>query len=130
MPDNVSNSPVIRKMAPSDLDQIVEIDIKVLEKPRPAYWEMKLELVEKHDQFSALVAELDGKVVGFIIGGVSRWGIRRSGKYRLDRHNRRGPGVSTQRHCQIAVFVHDGKFEKGGRGRHSHLCETPRLETA
>jgi ribosomal protein S18 acetylase RimI-like enzyme len=73
MPDNVSNSPVIRKMAPSDLDQIVEIDIKVLEKPRPAYWEMKLELVEKHDQFSALVAELDGKVVGFIIGGVSRW---------------------------------------------------------
>jgi len=60
-------------MVPSDLDRIVEIDIKILEKPRPEYWEMKLELVEKRSQISSLVAELDGKVIGFIIGGVSRW---------------------------------------------------------
>ena len=68
-----SSSPVIRTMVPSDLDRIVEIDNKVLEKPRPEYWEMKLELVEKRSQISALVAELDGKVIGFIIGGASRW---------------------------------------------------------
>jgi ribosomal protein S18 acetylase RimI-like enzyme len=73
MNDISSSSPVIRTMVPSDLDQIVEIDIKVLGKQRPEYWEMKLELVEKRSQFSAHVAELDGKVIGFIIGGASRW---------------------------------------------------------
>jgi ribosomal protein S18 acetylase RimI-like enzyme len=60
-------------MVPSDLDQIVEIDIKVLGKPRPGYWETKVKLVEKRSQVSSLVAELDGKVIGFIIGYESRW---------------------------------------------------------
>ncbi len=73
MSDRSSSSPVIRKMVPSDLDQIVDIDIKVLGKPRPEYWEMKIELAEKRSQVSFLVAELDGKVIGFIIGGASRW---------------------------------------------------------
>ena len=73
MSDRSSSSPVIRTMVPSDLDRIVEIDIKVLGKPRPEYWEMKLELVEKRSQVTSLVAELDGKVIGFIIGDVSSW---------------------------------------------------------
>ena len=73
MSDRSSSSPVIRTMVPSDLDRIVEIDIKILEKPRSEYWEMKLELVEKRSQIAALVAELDGKMIGFIIGGASRW---------------------------------------------------------
>jgi len=73
MSDRSSSSPVIRTMVPSDLDRIVEIDIKVLGKPRPEYWEMKFQLVEKRSQVSSLVAELDGKVIGFIIGDVSRW---------------------------------------------------------
>lgn len=73
MSDNSSNSLSLRAMAPSDLDQIVEIDIKVLGKPRAEYWEMKLDLVAKRSHISSLVAQWDGKVVGFIIGGVSRW---------------------------------------------------------
>jgi ribosomal protein S18 acetylase RimI-like enzyme len=68
-----SGVPVIRAIAPSDLERIIEIDIKVLEKARPEYWEMKLELMQKHSQVSGLVAEVGGKVLGFIIGGVSRW---------------------------------------------------------
>jgi ribosomal protein S18 acetylase RimI-like enzyme len=68
-----SSMPFIRPMVPGDLKQIVEIDYKVLGKARPEYWEMKLELVEKRAHISALVAELEGKVVGFIIGGASRW---------------------------------------------------------
>jgi ribosomal protein S18 acetylase RimI-like enzyme len=60
-------------MVPSDLERVVEIDIKVLGKSRPEYWEMKLELVGKRSQISSTVAELDGKVIGFIIGGASRW---------------------------------------------------------
>ncbi len=73
MSEKYSNSPVIRTIVPSDLDRVVEIDIKVLGKSRLEYWEMKLELVGKHSQISSLVAELDGKVIGFIIGGASRW---------------------------------------------------------
>ena len=73
MSDRSSSLPVIRTMVRSDLDRIVEIDIKVLGKPRPDYWDMKLELMEKRSQVSSLVAELDGKVIGFIIGDESRW---------------------------------------------------------
>jgi len=43
MSNRSSSSPVIRTMLPSDLDRIVKIDIKVLGKPRPEYWEMKLD---------------------------------------------------------------------------------------
>ena len=71
MGDKNANSPVIRTMVSSDLDKIVEIDIKVLGKQRPEYWKMKLGSVEKRSQVFSLVAELDGKVVGFIIGDVS-----------------------------------------------------------
>ena len=73
MSDESSLSPVIRPMVPADLDRIIEIDVKVLGKQRPEYWEMKLDLVKNRPQISCLVAELDGRVVGFIIGGASRW---------------------------------------------------------
>jgi len=73
MSERASSSPVIRTMVPSDLDRIVEIDIKVLGKARPEYWEMKLEFQKKRSQISSLVAELDGEVIGFIIGNISRW---------------------------------------------------------
>lgn len=68
-----ADAPLIREMRPSDLDQIVEIDRKVLGKSRRDYWEIKLRLVQNRAQFAALVAELDGRVIGFIIGGASRW---------------------------------------------------------
>ncbi|NQT57065.1 MAG: GNAT family N-acetyltransferase [Desulfobacteraceae bacterium] len=73
MADNASKVPVIRTMGNKDLDRIVEIDTKILGKPRPEYWEMKLELVEKHSPIASLVAEMDGEVVGFIIGDASGW---------------------------------------------------------
>ena len=73
MSDESAGSPVIRTMLPSDLDRIIDIDIKVLGKPRPEYWKLKFELLETSAQESSLVAEIDGRIVGFIIGGVSRW---------------------------------------------------------
>jgi len=66
-------APQIRQMQPTDLDQIVDLDVKVLGRPRPEYWETKLNLVASRSSLAALVAELDGRVVGFIIGGASRW---------------------------------------------------------
>ncbi|MBI5521800.1 MAG: GNAT family N-acetyltransferase [Desulfarculus sp.] len=73
MSDDSPTSSVVRPMAPHDLARIIEIDNQVLGKPRPEYWEMKLDLVQKRSQISWLVAESDGQVVGFIIGGASRW---------------------------------------------------------
>jgi ribosomal protein S18 acetylase RimI-like enzyme len=73
MNDKSFGSPGIRKMVASDLDLVIEIDFKILEKARPEHWEAKLALVEKHSRITCLVAEVDDKVVGFIIGGASRW---------------------------------------------------------
>jgi hypothetical protein len=60
-------------MTTNDLERIVQIDTKVLGQSRPEYWEMKVELVEKRSPMGSLVAELDGEVVGFIIGDASGW---------------------------------------------------------
>jgi ribosomal protein S18 acetylase RimI-like enzyme len=60
-------------MISTDLDQIIAIDIKVLGKPRPDYWKMKIESADVDAPVSSLVAEMEGRIVGFIIGGVSRW---------------------------------------------------------
>ena len=68
-----SKLPVIRAMAIRDLDRIVEIDTKVLGQSRSDYWEMKLELLEKQSPMAPLVAELDGKVIAFVIGYASGW---------------------------------------------------------
>lgn len=66
-------SPLIRAMERADLARIVEIDTKVLGKTRPGYYEMKLEQAQKHSRAASLVAEMDGRVVGFVFGGASRW---------------------------------------------------------
>lgn len=68
-----SKGPVLRAMAPKDLNRIVEIDTKVLGKSRPEYWKMKLELVKRRSPMSSLVAEVDGKIIGFVIGDASGW---------------------------------------------------------
>ena len=63
----------IRALAYGDLDAIVEIDKAILGKERPEYWSMKIEITENRSPMASLVAELDGKVVGFIFGDVSGW---------------------------------------------------------
>lgn len=67
-----TGAPLIREMRPNDLEQIVEIDRLVLGKTRRDYWEIKLRQVQNRSQFAALVAEWDGRVIGFIIGGASQ----------------------------------------------------------
>ena len=63
----------LRPMTLADLDAIVEIDSKVLGKPRPDYWKKRIELPNVRYPFSCLVAELEKKVIGFIVGEVSGW---------------------------------------------------------
>jgi ribosomal protein S18 acetylase RimI-like enzyme len=62
----------IRALHENDLDAVVEIDEKVLGKERRAFWKRKMAYADIYPRPS-LVAELDGKVVGFIMGYVSGW---------------------------------------------------------
>jgi ribosomal protein S18 acetylase RimI-like enzyme len=63
----------IRPLTIGDLDAIVEIDRKVLGKPRRDFWEKRIEVVNTQYPLSCLVAEWEGKVIGFIVGEVSGW---------------------------------------------------------
>ena len=63
----------IRSFTQEDLDSIVEIDRKVLGKWRWNYWKQQIELSNADFPLSCLVAEFDGKVIGFILGEVSGW---------------------------------------------------------
>ena len=64
----------IRLMEAGDFDAVVEIDEKVLNASRPDYYKMKFErLVQSEDYVpTSLVAEEDGKVVGFVMGELFR----------------------------------------------------------
>jgi len=63
----------IRLLTIGDFDAIVEIDRKVLGKVRQDFWKKKIELPNPRYPFSGLVGELNGKVIGFIVGEVSGW---------------------------------------------------------
>jgi ribosomal protein S18 acetylase RimI-like enzyme len=62
----------IRVLSENDLDAVVEIDKKILGKEKRAFWKRKMAYADIYPR-PALVAELEGKVVGFIMGYVSGW---------------------------------------------------------
>ena len=63
----------IRSLRKEDLEAIVEIDEKVLGEKRRDYWEKKLLMMDDKASQVSLVAEDQGKVLGFILGDVSGW---------------------------------------------------------
>ena len=64
----------VRQLTKDDLDSIVEIDTKVLGEDRRDYWVTKIiKQAETRPPDASLVSEIDGKVVGFILGEVSGW---------------------------------------------------------
>ena len=74
MEGELLNQISIRPLTLSDLDAIVEIDRKVLGKLRQDFWKKKMEQINVTQYpHSCLVAELEGKVIGFILGEVSGW---------------------------------------------------------
>ena len=66
-----SGAPKVRRMNSKDLDAVVAIDTQILGKSRWDYWLMKMTLAEQRLPSASLVAEADGKVVGFILGDAS-----------------------------------------------------------
>jgi ribosomal protein S18 acetylase RimI-like enzyme len=64
----------IRPLTHKDLDAIIEIERKILGIPRQEFWQKRMELIQTtRYPLSSLVAELEGKVIGFILGEVSGW---------------------------------------------------------
>jgi ribosomal protein S18 acetylase RimI-like enzyme len=64
----------VRQLTKDDLDSIVEIDTKVLGETRRDYWVTKIiKQADTRPPDASLVAEIDGKVVGVILGEVSGW---------------------------------------------------------
>jgi ribosomal protein S18 acetylase RimI-like enzyme len=59
-------------MKADDFDAVVEIDEKVLKASRPEYYKMKFEKLVRSGDYvpTSLVAEENGKVVGFVMGEV------------------------------------------------------------
>jgi GNAT superfamily N-acetyltransferase len=71
---------VVRPLEPADLDAIAAIDEKLSGQPRKDYWRRRLELASLRPPWMSVVAETDGRVVGFLFGwvGESEFGIPRS----------------------------------------------------
>ena len=63
----------IRTLNKGDLVAIIEIDEKILGENRRTYWKKKLELMNNKSSNISLIAEVEEKVVGFILGDVSSW---------------------------------------------------------
>jgi ribosomal protein S18 acetylase RimI-like enzyme len=63
----------IRTLKRKDLESIIEIDKKVLGENREDYWERRLARIKEPSSEISLVAEVEGRVAGFILGDVSGW---------------------------------------------------------
>ena len=63
----------IRPIKIDDLEAIVSIDEKVLGEKRMDYWEKKLRMMDDKASQVSLVAEVQGQVLGFVLGDVSGW---------------------------------------------------------
>ena len=70
----------IRPVELADQDAIARIDEKLSGQPRKEYWQPRLEIAALRPPWMSLVAETDGRLVGFLFGwvGESEFGIARS----------------------------------------------------
>lgn len=60
---------LIRNLDKEDLSSIVNIEERVTGVARPDYWEKRIEIAEAiRPHWASLVAEMDNRVVGFILG--------------------------------------------------------------
>jgi GNAT superfamily N-acetyltransferase len=60
----------LRPLSMQDLDEVAQIDFSLLGTQRKEYWENKIERIEEWG-VPSLAAEIDGKVIAFILGKAS-----------------------------------------------------------
>lgn len=101
----------VRPVELADLDAIVRVDEKLSGQTRKDYWQQRLEIAVLRPPWMSLVAETDGRLVGFLFGwvGESEFGIaRRTGWVDLIgvAPPYRGRGVA---HALLRRFVDSGR---------------------
>ena len=69
---------VVRELEDTDLGGVIALDEKIGGQYRPEVWEMRIGYYLRRDPEALVVADLDGKVVGFMLGEV------RSGEFGLE----------------------------------------------
>ena len=77
MPEVQSNTRV-RPLDELDIGSVVTIDERITGRYRPEFWEQRIGYYLRRDPESSRVAEVDGKVVGFMLGDV------RAGEFGLE----------------------------------------------
>jgi GNAT superfamily N-acetyltransferase len=67
----------VRPSEPSDLEAIMRIDEKLTAQTRKDYWHTRLDIAALRPPWMSSVAEMDGRLVGFLFGwfGESEFGI-------------------------------------------------------
>jgi ribosomal protein S18 acetylase RimI-like enzyme len=68
----------IRQLGELDISDIVAIDEKIAGRYRPEVWERRIGYYLRRDPEASVVAEVDGKVAGFMLGEI------RSGEFGLE----------------------------------------------
>lgn len=99
---------VIRRLTARDIEAILKIDEKITGRPHEAYWESKIAEYIARDPAACLVAEADGKVVGFILGDIRGWefNIPRSGWLEIMGVDPEYQGKGAGRKLAEALFEH------------------------
>lgn len=104
---------LIRRLTVRDIEAILRIDEKITGRPNEAFWASKLAEYIERDPAACLAAELEGKVVGFILGDIRGWefNIPRSGWLEIMGvdPDHRGSGIG--RKLAEALFEH---FKQSG----------------
>lgn len=62
---------VVRAVEASDLDAIIRIDEKLTAQTRKDYWRTRLDIAALRPPWMSSVAEMDGRLVGFLFGWVA-----------------------------------------------------------
>ena len=68
----------VRPLDELDIGNIVRIDERITGRYRPEFWEQRIGYYLRRDPDSSQIAEVDGKVVGFMLGDV------RAGEFGLE----------------------------------------------
>jgi len=63
----------IRKLTTRDIDSVMKIDEKITGKPQEAYWAGKIASYLSREPDACLAAEIENKVVGFLLGDIRGW---------------------------------------------------------
>ncbi|MHA2298387.1 MAG: N-acetyltransferase family protein [Candidatus Hodarchaeales archaeon] len=71
--DPVDEAIIIRKMTKEDITSIVALDEKISSQHRPNMWKGEVQNYLDKPECICLVAEIQGQVVGFMIGAIHPW---------------------------------------------------------